>query len=120
MATTLFDRLGKEDGVRRLAADIVANHYLNPLLRTRFEQVKDRALLERHSYEFLCAGSGGPQAYTGRDLLTAHKGMNIDEQELVAAIDDIVAAMQKNGLDQSVQNEVVGILFSLKGDVVRR
>jgi len=120
MPTTLFERLGKEDGIRRLVTDIVANHYRNPLIRTRFEQVKDRAALERHSFEFLCAGSGGPQAYGGRDLLSAHKGMNIDEQELVAAIDDIVAAMTKNGLDQSVQNEVVGILYSLKGDVVRR
>ena len=120
MATTLFERLGREEGIRRLVTDIVANHYRNPLIRTRFEQVKDRAALERHSFEFLCAGSGGPQAYSGRDLLSAHKGMNIDEQELVAAIDDIVAAMQKNGLDASVQNEVVGILYSLKGDVVRR
>jgi hypothetical protein len=29
-------------------------------------------------------------------------------------------AMGKNQLDQAVQNEVVAILYSLKGDVVRR
>jgi hemoglobin len=45
--------------------------------------------------------------------------MNISEQELVAAMDDIVAAMTKNGYDQAEKNEVVAILYSLKGDVVR-
>jgi len=120
MAATLFERLGGKDGIQRLVTDIVDNHYRNPLIRTRFEKVKDRAVLERHSVEFLCAGSGGPQAYTGRDLVSVHQGMNVSEQELIAAIDDIVAAMTKNHLDQSVQNEVVAILYSLKGDVLRR
>lgn len=120
MAASLFERLGGEDGIQRLVSDIVDNHYRNPLIRTRFERVKDRAALERHSVEFLCAGSGGPQAYTGRDLLSVHQGMNVSEQELIAAIDDIVAAMTKNQLDASVQNEVVAILYSLKGDVLRR
>lgn len=120
MTAALYDRLGGKDGIQRLVTDIVDNHYRNPLIRTRFEQVKDRAALERHSVEFLSAGSGGPQAYSGRDLVSVHKGMNVSEQELIAAIDDIVAAMTKNRLDQSVQNEVVAILYSLKGDVLRR
>ena len=78
-----------------------------------------RAAFERHVVEFLCAGSGGPQTYTGKDLVSAHKGMNVSEQELVAAIDDILAAMTKNEYDQSEKNEVVAILYSLKGDVLR-
>lgn len=120
MAATLYERLGGADGIRRLVTDIVDNHYRNPLIRTRFEQVKDRAALERHSFEFLCAGSGGPQAYSGKDLPSAHRGMNVSEQELIAAIDDIVAAMTKNRIEQTAQGEVVAILYSLKGDVLRR
>ena len=120
MAATLFERLGGKEGIQRLVTDIVDNHYRNPLIRTRFEKVKDRAALERLSVEFLCAGSGGPQAYSGRGLVAVHQGMNISEQELIAAIDDIVAAMSKNQLEQSAQNEVVAILYSLKGDVLRR
>jgi hemoglobin len=119
MTASLYERLGGEDGIRRLVTDIVDNHYCNPLIRTRFERVKDRAALERHSVEFLCAGSGGPQNYTGRELLSVHQGMNVSEQELIAAIDDIVAAMNKNQLDASVQSEMVAILYSLKGDVLR-
>ena len=119
MPATLYERLGGEERIKRLATDILDNHSRNPLIRSRFEKVSDRAALERHSVEFLCAGSGGPQTYTGRDLVSAHKGMNVSEQELIAAIDDILAAMTKNGYDQAEKNDVVAILYSLKGDVLR-
>jgi hemoglobin len=119
MPASLYERLGGEERIRRLITDIVDNHYRNPLIRSRFEKVSNRAALERHSVEFLCAGIGGPQTYTGKDLVSAHKGMNVSEQELVAAIDDILAAMTKNGYDQTEKNDVVAILYSLKGDVVR-
>ena len=52
-------------------------------------------------------------------MVSAHKGMNISEQELVALIDDFVAAMTKNGYADAEKNDVVAILYSLKGDVLR-
>ena len=52
MTTTLYQRLGGEAGITRLVTDVVANHYRNPLIRSRFELVKDRAALERHSASF--------------------------------------------------------------------
>lgn len=119
MPATLYERLGGEERIRRLAADLVDNHYRNPLISTRFENIKDRAAFERHVVEFICAGTGGPQTYTGKDVLSAHKHMNINEQELVATIDDAVKAMTKNGYDQTEINEIVAILYSLKGDVLR-
>jgi hemoglobin len=118
MPATLYERLGGEERIKRLIADVIDNHYANPLIRARFANT-DRSVVERHAVEFLCSGSGGPQCYTGKDLVSAHKGMNISEQELVATIDDFVAAMIKNGYDQAEKNEVVAILYSLKGDVVR-
>lgn len=119
MAGTLYERLGGEDRIRRLVADVVDNHYRNPLIRTRFEKVADRAALERHVVEFVCAGTGGPQAYTGKDLVSTHRHMNVNEQELIAAMDDIVGAMTKNGYGDAEKNEMVAILYSLKGEVLR-
>ena len=46
--------------------------------------------------------------------------MNIKEQESITATDNIVAAMGRNQLDPSVQNEAVTVLYLLKGDMVRR
>ena len=119
MPATLYERLGGEERIKRLVADTVDNHYRNPLIKVRFEKIADRATVERHAVEFMCAGSGGPQTYTGKDMVSAHKGMNISEQELVALIDDFVAAMTKNGYADAEKNDVVAILYSLKGDVLR-
>lgn len=68
------------------------------------------------------AAKGLPSAschYEGRNMRTAHAGMNINEQELVAAIDDIVAAPQGQGVGAAEVGEVVAILYSLKGEVLR-
>jgi len=45
--------------------------------------------------------------------------MNISEQELVAVIDDIVKAMEMHQVGPQEKGEVVAILYSLKGDIVR-
>ena len=46
------------------------------------------AMTKKHLCAFLEAGSGGTAAYTGRDMRAAHRGMNINEAEYLAALDD--------------------------------
>lgn len=119
MATTIYQRLGGADGIARIVDDVMAAHLDNPIVKARFENVKDMEHAKRMACEFFCAGSGGPEAYTGKDMLTAHKGMNISEQEYLEVMDDTVDAMNKNQIDQGTINEVVAILYSLKGDIIR-
>ena len=38
----------------------------------------------------ICAASGGPCTYTGRDMASAHRGMNIIEGEFNALVGDLV------------------------------
>lgn len=116
---SLYHRLGAADGIGRLVEDIVAAHLVNPLVRTRFENVKDLGHLKRMACEFFAAGAGGPEPYTGRDLLATHKGMNISEQEYLAVMDDIVGAMEKNKLGEDARKDVIAILYALKGQVIR-
>lgn len=119
MTATLFERLGGADGIARIVDDIVAAHLSNPVVRTRFENVKDLGHLKKMAREFFGAGSGGPEPYTGREMLETHKGMNISEQEYLAVMDDIVAAMDKNGVGGDAKNDVIAILYSLKGQIIR-
>lgn len=117
--TSLYERLGRIEGIARIVHDVMAAHLSNPLIRTRFEASKDLAHAERMAVEFFCAGCGGPQAYTGRDLLATHKGMNISEQEYMAAMDDILGALEKNEIDAATRMEVTAVLYSMKGQVIR-
>ena len=119
MTATLFQRLGAAEGITRLVDDVVAAHLVNPLIKTRFEQIKDMAHIKQLVREFFTAGSGGPPAYTGKGMLAAHKGMNISEQEYLAAMDDIFGAMNKNGIDEDSKKDVLAILYSLKGEIIR-
>ena len=118
-ADTLYERLGRRAGITRITQQLMKNHLANPLVRARYEKSEDLARVERRAIEFFCAGTGGTESYSGRDMLATHRGMNISEQEFVAVVDDAMDALDKCGIDISTRNEVLGVLWSLKRDVVR-
>lgn len=117
--TSLYERLGRREGITRIVRDLMKNHLANPLIKSRFEASEDLERVERRAIEFFCAGAGGPEAYSGKDMVATHKGMNISEQEFVATIDDAMAALDKNGVDADTRTDVLAILWSLKDQVVR-
>lgn len=119
METTLFDRLGGAEGVGSIVDDVIARHLANPVVQTRFENIEDLAHARQMAYEFFAAGAGGPVPYTGRDMRTAHRGMNISEQEYLAVMDDIMAALAARHIDEATQKDVLAILYSLKGEIIR-
>jgi hemoglobin len=116
---TLYDRLGRRDGIARITRELIKNHLANPLVNTRFGQIKDMDQVERNVIDFFCAGSGGPETYAGKDMLSTHRGMNVSEQEFVSVIDDAMAALQTCGVETPVRNEVLAVLWSMKAEVIR-
>lgn len=117
--TTLYERLGCREGITRITADLMKNHLANPLVNARYINSEDLERVERRAVEFFCAGTGGPEKYTGKDMLATHKGMNINEQEFMAVLDDAMDALQKNGIDEATRNEVLAVLWSMRREVVR-
>jgi hemoglobin len=118
MSGTLYERLGGETGISAIARDIIDNHMKNPKIKVRFQDV-DSDQLHRYVVEFFGMGSGGPQKYTGRDMKEAHRSLNINEEEFLAVVDDVMGALDKNDITGDTRNEVLGILYSLKGDIIR-
>jgi len=116
---SLYDRLGGAKGIAQIVDDVIAAHLKNPIVKMRFENVKDMDHAKKMAREFFCAGSGGHEPYTGKDMITAHKGMNISEQEYLAVMDDIVEALSKNKISEDAVKEVIVILYSLKGEIIR-
>jgi hemoglobin len=97
---------------------------MNPTIQARFlpflEKPDRVAEIKQHNREFLGAGTGGPEVYTGKSMLESHRGMNINEAEYMAVMDDILFALEKNGIDESARKDVLAIAFGLKGDIIRR
>lgn len=119
MSTSLYERLGSAEGISRIVDDVLTAHLNNAVVKTRFEKIEDMAHARRMAYEFFCAGAGGPEAYTGKDMRSAHRGMNISEQEYLAVMDDIVGALDKHQVDDDTKKDVIAILYGLKGDIIR-
>lgn len=122
MSTTLYDRLGGADGVDKLVDRIVDLHLDNDRIATRWSRLDDEGMARARAVakQFFTAGSGGPGEYTGRSMPEAHAGMNIDSDEFLAVLDDMMKAMNELGYPRPVCDEVLGIAYSLKGDIVHR
>jgi hemoglobin len=116
--TSLYDRLGRREGITGITRTLIKNHLANPLVNARY-RASDMSRVEQRAIEFFCAGAGGPEPYTGKDMLATHKGMNISEQEFVAVVDDAMAALDAHGIDPATRSDVLAILWSLKGQVIR-
>ncbi len=116
--TSLYDRRGQREGITRITRTMIDSHMANPLVSARYG-ASDMPKVERRVIEFFCAGAGGPETYTGKDMLATHKGMNVSEQEFVTVIDDAMAALETHHIDPATRNDVLAILWSLKGEVIR-
>ena len=120
MTTSLFDRLGGASGIDKIVDTAIAAHLSNPIIKTRFINARDIDRAKRMAKEFFAHGSsGGTLPYSGKDMVEAHKGMNITEQEYLAATDDILESLATHGIDEDTRNDVLGILYSLKGMIIR-
>lgn len=120
---TLFERLGATDGVRQLVDGVIDAHMRNPEIKARFLPYQDDAEhldgIKKHVCDFFVLGVGGPDKYQGRSMPEAHRGMNINAAEFLAATDDILDTMEQHGYDAATRNEVLAIVYSLKDQIIR-
>lgn len=117
MSESLFERLGGTEKITQIASDLVDIHLANPAISPRYAG-SDVAALKNGAATFFIAGTGGPNVYEGKDMLSTHKGMNISPTEFMAVLDDALAALEKNGIGQREQEEVLFVLYSMRGEIV--
>lgn len=121
---SLYERLGGATGIPKLVDAVLAEHMENPIIGPRFRpfasQPERLATAKRHLVTFLASGSGGPEKYEGRSMPEAHRGMNIQAAEYVAAIDDILKVLERHGIDPGARNDVLAIAYSLKDAIVQQ
>ncbi|WAC13132.1 group I truncated hemoglobin [Dyadobacter pollutisoli] len=122
MTTILYERLGGADGITAIVEAVVEAHMSNPSISGRFlpyrEQPEKLAGIKKHTVDFFSAGSGAAVAYTGRDMVSTHTGMHITAAEYMYVVDDILAVLTKRQIDDVSKNEVLAILWSLKGLII--
>jgi len=115
---SLYERIGGEHKARQIVSDIWDNHSKNPIVKDRFAKSNPDYVKQR-VFEIFAAATGATDVeYTGMDMKTAHAGMNINEMEFNAVVDDVLAACESNGVGQQEMNEILAILWSVRKQIV--
>ena len=90
------------------------------LLLSGEETSGDRTRIRQHVIDFLCHATGGPCAYTGRDMRTAHTGLGITEDDWNLSAKHLVETLDKFKVPEKEKSEVMTAITGLKGDIVGR
>src|SRR2546426_1088799 len=100
--------------------DFVTNMGGDPRVNARFKDMKgpDVEKLKSNLADQICDATGGPCSYLGRDMKTAHKGMQITDAEWNATVENLVKALDKNKVDPKDKSELLGMLGPMKADIV--
>ena len=118
MTASLYERLGGSEGITRIASDALDNHLAHPRIKARYTELENLEAVRQGAANFFITATGGPEVYEGKNMLETHKGMNIDEAEFMAVLDDILDAMDKNNVDQPEQAEVLFALYSMRREII--
>lgn len=115
--TSLYGRLGGQKAIEAVVDDFLANVVSNPQVNYRFANT-DAGKLRRLLVEQVCAGTGGPCKYTGRDMVTAHRGMGVTQAEFNAMGADMQKTLDKFNVPKKEQQELMTLLGSMQNQIV--
>lgn len=116
---SLYDRLGGKPALTAVVNELWAVASTDVRINARFAHTKPE-IFGAQLVDFLCQASGGPCQYKGQDMKTAHTGMKLTEGEFTALAEDTVKALDKFKVPDTEKGEVMGLLGSLKGDIINR
>jgi len=117
---SLYQRLGGYDAIEAVASDLLPRLMSDPQLG-RFWQNRGEDGVRREKQllvDYLCNAAGGPVYYTGRDMKTSHAGMGISGKDWQALIDHLTATLDKFGVPDAEQDDLLAFIDSTKADIV--
>ena len=117
---TLYERLGGYDAITAVANDLLPRLNADPQLgRFWAHRGEDGVKREKQLLiDFLCASTGGPMYYRGRDMVLTHRGMRISENDWNVFLGHADATLARFEVPEAEQREVVAFVQSLKKEIV--
>lgn len=119
---SLYKRLGGDDALAAVTDDFAARLLKNEKLAKFFVGFSDDSIgrLRQHVVDFLCAATGGPCVYTGRDMKTAHKGLEITAEEWDIGVKLLTETLDKFKVPAKEKGEVLTAVSGLRKDIVEK
>jgi len=114
---TLYERLGGEPAISAVVDDFLANVLADNRINAFFANA-DAKNLRAKLIEQICAATGGPCTYTGKDMVTVHTGMKITDADFDALVEDLAKSLDKFQVPATEKGELLGALGGLRPEIV--
>ena len=117
---SLYKRLGGYDAIAAVSDEFIFRLATNPELKkfTVGLSADSQRKLRQHLVEFICSATGGPCLYIGRDMETAHTGLNITKEEWNIGAGLLVETLDKFKVPSKEKEELLGAVSSLESKIV--
>ena len=112
----LYQQFGGEEGMQRIADDMIANSFANPRTAPYFAKASVKRLRVQLATHF-CEQVGGPCKYTGSSMKNVHAPLHIDRAAFNALVENLQAAMDKNNVPFRAQNKLLAALAPMYRDI---
>jgi hemoglobin len=116
---TLYQDLGKRAGIADVVEDLMYRIVEDERIASQFKGI-DVVQFHTNLTDQICQLSGGPCTYTGRSMTDVHDGMNVTETQFNALAEQLVLAMEQNGISTSAQNRLLERLVNLHPQITHR
>jgi hemoglobin len=120
VATSLYARLGGYDAIWAVAHDLLPRLMGDERLK-RFWQHRGADGLRREKQllvDFLVSSAGGPVYYTGRDMLTTHRGMGITADDWRRFLEHLNQTLDCFEVGPQERGEVLAFIDSTRSEIV--
>ncbi|ROM51611.1 group I truncated hemoglobin [Pseudomonas rhodesiae] len=114
---SLYRDLGAMPGITRIVEGMLLNIARDERIVERFRRI-DIQRLRNKLIEQFCVEAGGPCTYTGDSMAESHKGQNVSRSDFNALVEDLIKAMDSEGIPVPTQNRLLARLAPMRGDVI--
>lgn len=116
---SLYLGLGERAGITRIVEGTLLNAVRNPRIARHFEGI-DMERLRDKLVEQICVEAGGPCEYTGDSMEESHKGQHLTRSDFNALVEDLIDAMDAEGVPVRQQNRLLARLAPMRGQIIER
>lgn len=119
-ASTLYDRLGGENGMTAIADSLIDMTAADPATNRTFQVKVNVPRLKKLLAEQLCMLSGGPCPYKGDTMKQSHGGLKISEREFFGMVEHLRVILDGRGVSNGDKNALLAVLAPMKRDIVEK
>jgi hemoglobin len=119
---TLYERLGGYNAIAAVVDDFIGRLVADKQFQKFFSgfSTDSKKRIRQHFVDQICAATGGPCVYTGRDMKTTHGGLGITEREWNAGNKHLLASLDKFKVGKKEKDDVMAFVMTLKKDIVEK